>query len=330
MERVRWGVLSTARIARIHVIPALQAAEHAQVNAIASRQRERAASVAESLQIPKSHGTYDELLQDPEIDAVYIPLPNDQHVPWSLRALQAGKHVLCEKPLALTGDEAQSLLEGARRYPKLKIMEAFMYRFHPQWQRARDMVRQGAIGQLRTIQSFFSYSNTDPANIRNQAEHGGGGLMDIGCYNISFSRFIFGREPARVCGSVEYDPTFGTDRLVSGMLEFDAGSATFTCSTQLSAYQRVNIFGTDGRIEIEIPCNAPADRPCLLWHEHDGAIDEISFDISNQYTLQGEAFSLAVLEDRPVPTPLDDAVANMRVIEAIVRSGRERAWVELR
>src|SRR5436190_13353699 len=219
MERVRWGVLSTARIATNHVIPALQAADHAQVTAIASRQMERATSVAESLGVRKAHGSYDELLRDPEVDAVYIPLPNDQHVAWSLRALAAGKHVLCEKPLALTAREAQSLVDGAKRYPNLKIMEAFMYRFHPQWLRAREMVAQGAVGEPRTIQSFFSYSNTDPANIRNQAEHGGGGLMDIGCYNISFSRFIFGQEPARVCGSLDYDPTFGTDRLVCAMLE---------------------------------------------------------------------------------------------------------------
>ena len=237
-----------------------------------------------------------------------------------------GKHVLCEKPLALTASEAQSLVDGAKRYPNLKIMEAFMYRFHPQWQRARDMVMHRAVGELRTIQSFFSYSNLDPANIRNQVEHGGGGLMDIGCYNISFSRFIFDDEPSRVCGLVYYDPTFGTDRLVSGMLEFPNGSATFTCSTQLSAYQRVNIFGTTGRIEIEIPCNAPADLPCRIWYEHDGTIEEMVFKTANQYRAQVEAFSVAILEDRPVPTPLEDGVANMRVIEAILRSGRERGW----
>lgn len=329
MDSVRWGVLGTARIARVHVIPALQRAEHAQVTAIASRRLEVATGVAQSLGIPRAFGSYQELLEDPDIDAVYIPLPNDQHVPWSLRALAAGKHVLCEKPLALTASEAQSLVDGAKQHANLKIMEAFMYRFHPQWQRAKEMVRHGAVGELRTMQSFFSYSNTDPSNIRNQAEHGGGWLMDIGCYNISFSRFIFDQEPARVCGSVEYDPAFGTDRLVSGMLEFASGTATFTCSTQLSAYQRVHIFGTSGRIEIEIPCNAPADRPCRLWHEHNGLADEITFEATNQYTLQCEAFSLAILHDTPVPTPLEDGVANMRVIEAILRSARERRWVEL-
>jgi len=327
MDTVRWGILSTARIGTVHVIPALQRAEHVEVTGIASRELERAKAVAHSLGLTKAYGSYDALLADPDIDAVYIPLPNDQHVPWSLRALAAGKHVLCEKPIALTAAEAQSLVDAAGTYPNLKIMEAFMYRFHPQWQRAKEMVAQGAVGDLRTIQSFFSYFTTDPSNIRNQLAHGGGGLMDIGCYNISYSRFIFGSEPERVSGIVEYDPTFQTDRLVSGMLDFGRGTATFTCSTQLVPYQRVNIFGTDGRLEIEIPVNAPADRACRIWHQHGSSTDEITFDPCNQYTLQGEAFSLSIIQDRPVPTPLDDAVSNMRVIEAIVRGGREHTWV---
>jgi predicted dehydrogenase len=208
-------------------------------------------------------------------------------------------------------------------------MEAFMYRFHPQWQRAKDLVTGGAIGELRTIQSFFAYFNLDPANIRNQVDHGGGGLMDIGCYNISISRFIFGAEPTRVCGVVEYDPRFNTDRLVSGMLDFRGGTATFTCSTQLYPYQRVNVFGTTGRIEIEIPFNAPPDRACRLWYAHDSTIDQLDFEICNQYTLQGDAFSRAIIDNSPVPIPLEDAVANMRVIDALVRSGREGTWVEV-
>ena len=328
-SRVRWGVLGTARIARVQVIPALQQSQHAEVVAIASRELDLATTAARELGIPRAYGSYDELLADPNIDAAYIPLPNDQHVPWSIRALAAGKHVLCEKPIAMSASEAQSLVDAARDYPRLKVMEAFMYRFHPQWQRAKQMVADGAIGELRTIQSFFAYDNTDPSNIRNHVEHGGGGLMDIGCYNVSYSRFIFDEEPERACGIVEYDPVFKTDRLASGMLQFRSGTATFTCSTQLSAYQRVNIFGTSGRIEIEIPVNAPATRPCRLWHEHDSTIDEVLFDVTNQFTLEGDAFSLAVLEDRPVPTPLSDAVANMRVIEAIVQSGREGTWVSL-
>jgi predicted dehydrogenase len=285
MVKVRWGVLGTARIATVHVIPALQRAHNAEVVAIASRDMDRAMSTAQSLGIAKAFGAYDDLLADGGVDAVYIPLANDLHVPMSIRALAAGKHVLCEKPLAMTADEAQSLLDEARNYPKLKIMEAFMYRFHPQWQRARQLVGDGAVGELRTIQSFFSYSNLDRANIRNQVERGGGGLMDIGCYNVSYSRFIFGQEPRRVIGIVEYDP--------------------------------------------EIPVNAPADQPCRLWYAHDSTVEEVAFEISNQYTLQGEALSRAILDDRPVPTPLADAVANMRVLEAIVRGSHEGRWIEM-
>jgi predicted dehydrogenase len=206
-------------------------------------------------------------------------------------------------------------------------MEAFMYRHHPQWQKARDLVRSGAIGELRTIQSFFSYFNTDPNNIRNMAEIGGGGLMDIGCYPISVSRFLFEAEPKRVCGVVEYDPNFNTDRIASALLEFEQGTASFTCSTQLTPYQRVNAFGTEGRIEIEIPFNAPVDRPCRLWHQSGAEVEEIEFDICNQYTIQGDLFSKAILDDSPVPTPIEDAVSNMRVIEAIIHSGKTGQWV---
>jgi predicted dehydrogenase len=235
--------------------------------------------------------------------------------------------VLCEKPIALTTAEAQTLADAAKQHPQLKVMEAFMYRHHPQWQRARQIVSAGGIGALRTIQSFFSYYNDDPGNIRNQADIGGGGLMDIGCYNISISRFIFDAEPQRVCGIVEYDPQLKTDRLASGMLDFGSGTATFTCSTQLSSYQRVNIFGDTGRIEIEIPFNAPPDRPCKIWHQHAAGTEEIVFDVCDQYTLQGDALARAILDDTPVPTPIEDAVANMAVIEALVRSSKSGAWV---
>src|SRR5712692_6896871 len=329
MTKIRWGVLSTARIGQNHVIPAMQQGTYSEVTAIASRDQQRAETVAQKFGIAKAYGSYEELLKDPDVDAIYIPLPNEQHVPWSIKALEAGKHVLCEKPIALTANEAQTLVDAAARYPQLKIMEAFMYRFHPQWQRAQQLVTDGAIGDLRTIQSFFAYSNLDPTNIRNQADHGGGGLMDIGCYNISFSRFIFGVEPTRVCSMVEYDPQFKTDRLVSAMLDFGRGSSTFTCSTQLSQYQRVNIFGTTGRIEIEIPFNAPSIRPCRMWYAHDSTIDELVLEISNQYTLQGDVFSRAIADNTPVPTPLEDAVANMRVIDAVYQSGRAGKWVNL-
>ena len=327
MSKVRWGVLSTANIGTEQVIPAMQAGDYCHIVAIASRNLDRAQAVAGQLGIPQAYGSYEELLAAPEIDAVYIPLPNHLHVPWSIKALEAGKHVLCEKPVALTAAEAQELLDAAKEHPRLKVMEAFMYRHHPQCQRARELVVEGKIGELRTIQSFFSYYNVNPADIRNVPEFGGGGLMDIGCYQISLSRFIFGAEPQRVWGTIEYDPHFQVDRLVSGVLDFGRGTSAFTCGTQVTPYQRVNIFGTGGRVEIEIPFNAPTDRPCKMWHEHGGQIDEIVLDTANQYTIQGDLFSQAVLDDTEVPTPLEDAVANMKVIEAIVRSAKSGTWV---
>jgi len=334
MSKVRWGVLSTSKFAQTKVIPALLQCKHVELVAIASRDLAKAKEAAGKFGLAKAYGSYEELLADPTIDVVYNPMPNHLHVPWTIKALEAGKHVLCEKPIALTAAEAQTLLDVSKRHPKQKVMEAFMYRLHPQWSRARQIVNEGGIGELRTIQSFFSYFNNDPNNVRNQAEIGGGGLMDIGCYNISLSRYVFGEEPRRVMGIVEYDPDFQTDRIASGILDFGQGdfgrgTSTFTCSTQLTAYQRVNIFGTTGRVEIEIPFNAPPDKPCRLWHQRGDAIEEITFDICDQYTIEGDQFSLAVINDTPAPTPLEDAVANMRAIEAVIESGRTGKWIEL-
>jgi predicted dehydrogenase len=206
-------------------------------------------------------------------------------------------------------------------------MEAFMYRHHPQWQTAKRIVKEGGIGDLRSIQTFFSYYNDDPDNIRNMAEIGGGGLMDIGCYAISLSRFIYDAEPDRVFGIVELDPNFQTDRLASAIMDFGSGTATFTCSTQIADFQRVNMVGTSGRVEIEIPFNAPNDRPCRLWHQHGEEVQEIQFDIVDQYTIQGDLFSQAILNDTAVPTPIEDAVANMKVIEAVFESAAKGSWV---
>lgn len=329
MNKVRWGVLSTSNFAQTKVIPAMLQAEHTELVAIASRDLAKARTAAQKFGLPKAYGSYEELLADPDIDVIYNPMPNHQHVPWTIKAMQAGKHVLCEKPIGLNVAEAQLLLDATRHYPQLKVMEAFMYRLHPQWLRAKQIVQDGGIGELRTIQSFFSYFNRDANNVRNKADIGGGGLMDIGCYNISFSRFMFDAEPKRVMGLLDYDPEFQTDRIASGIMDFGNGSATFTCSTQLTSYQRVNIFGIDGRVEIEIPVNAPPDKPCKLWHQRGNEIEEISFAICDQYILETDAFSLAVRNDTPVPTPLEDAVANMKVIAALVESGRLNGWVEI-
>lgn len=326
--KIRWGILSTAKIGTEKVIPAMQQGELCEVTAIASRDSQRAQEAADALGISTSHGSYEDLLADPDVDAIYNPLPNHLHVSWSIRALQAGKHVLCEKPIGLTSAEGQQLVDAGEEHPGLKLMEAFMYRHHPQWLKARQIVRDGGVGELRTIQTMFSYFNDDGENIRNMADIGGGGLMDIGCYAISLSRFIFEAEPDRVVGIVEYDPRFQTDRLASAILDFGRGTSTFTSSTQLVPRQRVNIYGTTGRVEIEIPFNAPPDRPCLIWHEQGAEAEQIEIPTCDQYTIQGDLFSRAILDDSPVPTPISDAVDNMRVIEAVVASSEQGHWVE--
>lgn len=326
-SKVRWGIVSTALIGTGKVIPAMQAANHCDIQAIASRELTKAQQVAESLGIPKAYGTYEELLADPDIEAIYNPLPNHLHVPVSIQALEAGKHVLCEKPIGLTSAEGQQLVDAAAKHPNLKVMEAFMYRHHPQWQKMRQLVRTGQIGTLKTIQAFFSYYNKDPQNIRNQATIGGGGMMDIGCYPISLSRFIFDAEPKRVIGIAELDPNFQTDRIASAILDFSSGTSSFTCSTQLAPFQRVQIAGDKGRVEIEIPFNAPNDRPCKMWHQVEGGeITEMEFETCDQYGIQGDLFSQAIRNDTPVPTPITDAVGNMKVIEAIFRSVDSGQW----
>ncbi len=326
MKKLRWGVLGVAKIAVEKVIPAMQRGQHTQVVAIASRSDVKAALAADRLHIPKAYGSYEALLADPEVDAVYNPLPNHLHVPWSIQALQAGKHVLCEKPIALSVAEAEELAAAGKAHPKLKLMEAFMYRLHPQWVMAKRLVEEGQIGRLQTIQTLFSYHNRDPANVRNLPDIGGGGLMDIGCYGVSLARFMFGAEPWRVIGILEEDPDFRVDRLASAILDFRRGTATFTCGTQLSPYQRVQIMGDEGRVEIEIPFNAPPDRPCRLLHVWRQGMAEIMLNVCDQYTIQAEQFSLAVLHDKPVPTPIEDAMANMKVVEAIVKSNHSGRW----
>jgi predicted dehydrogenase len=329
MNKVRWGILSTANIGREKVIPAIQKGKLCEVLAIASRNKELAEKEAATLNISKAYGSYEDLLADPEIDAVYIPLPNHLHVEWSIKALQAGKNVLCEKPIGLSSAEAKKLLDASKQFPQLKIMEAFMYRFHPQWQMAKKLIREGKPGEVRNIHSFFSYYNTDTDNIRNQKDIGGGGLMDIGCYNISLSRFVFEEEPQKILGLAEYDPQTGIDRITSGILQFSKGTSVFTCSTQLIPYQRVNIFGTEGRIEIEIPFNAPPDKETKIWLHTKTGTEEMIFDAVDQYTLEADAFAKAILEKTAVPTPLEDAINNMKAIEAIFESSKEGIWKQM-
>jgi predicted dehydrogenase len=329
-KKVKWGVLSTAAIGVRKVIPAMQLGDWSDVVAIASRDGKKAESIARKLRIPKTYWSYEELLADPEIEAVYNPLPNHLHVPWSIKAAEAGKHVLCEKPISLTVDEAKLLLD-ARDRANVKIGEAFMVRTHPQWLRTRELIHSGRIGELRSIVGVFSYFNRDAANIRSVLDWGGGGMYDIGCYPITTSRFIFGEEPSRVLGLLERDPDFNTDRLTSVILDFPSGQCVFTCSTQLVPYQRMQFLGIKGRIEIEIPFNAPNDRPCRIFIDDgrdvfgSGVVTE-SFPTCDQYTIQGDVFSRAVRGDGEVPVSLEDAICNMAVLEAVFRSAETGRW----
>lgn len=300
------------------------------VDAIASRDLKKAKEAAARLGIAKAYGSYEELLADPEIDAVYNPLPNQMHVPWTAKAAEARKHVLCEKPISLTVAEARTLL-AVRERTGVKIGEAFMIRSYTQWLRVGELLRSRRIGQLRSVAGFFSYYNDDPANIRNQVECGGGALLDIGCYCIQAARYGFGQEPRRVVGLVERDPKMKVDRLTSALLDFEGGQAIFTCSTQMVPYQKVVFFGTKGRIEMEIPFNAPKDRLTRISIDETGelfgsGIKVEEFPIADQYTMQGDAFSQAVLEGGEVPVPLEEAIRNMAVIEAVFRSGETGRW----
>jgi len=329
-DKVKWGVLGVASIATKKVIPGMQKGEWSEIATIASRDLNKAKDAARKLGIPKAYGSYEELLADTEIEAVYNPLPNHLHVPWSIKAAESGKHVLCEKPLSLTVAEARTLL-AVRERSGVKIGEAFMVKTHPQWLRTRELIHKGVIGELRAIMGAFSYFNRDAENVRNKVEWGGGGMMDIGCYPITTSRFIFGEEPARVAGLVERDPDFKTDRLASVILDFPSGQAVFTCSTQMVPYQRMQFLGTKGRIEMEIPFNAPNDRPTRLFIDDGrdvfgGGIGTETIPVCDQYTVQGDAFSRAIREGSEVPVPLEDAIANMAVIEAVFRAGESGRW----
>lgn len=328
--KIRWGILGVAKITCERIIPAIQTGRTGEVVAIASRSLEKAQNAARRFSIPRAYGSYEELLADAQLDAIYIPLPNHLHVPWSVRALEAGKHVLCEKPVALNAREASQLIEARDRSKRL-VMEAVMVRTHPRWLTARELVRNGRIGELRATTGFFSYFNESPENVRNMPEMGGGCLLDIGFYPITMSRFIFEAEPSRVMGLLQYDPRFGVDRLVSALLEFPWGHASFTCSTQLTPHQTFDILGTRGRIGIKLPWSMPHDRPSRLLIEtggHPGAdrLDEVWIPACDQWREQCDLFGEAINNGGLAPVPIEDAVANLRVIDAIARSSHSKCW----
>lgn len=332
LKPLRWGMLGAAKIGMTKVLPAMMKSPLCQVTAIASRDGNKARAAADSLGIEKSYGSYEDMLADPDIDAIYNPLPNTQHVPWSIKAADAGKHVLCEKPLALNAEEAHDLIK-ARDRNKVHVAEAFMIRHHPQWHQARQWIRDGRIGDLRSIVAFFSYFNRDADNIRNQPDQGGGAMFDIGVYPIVSARYLFGEEPGQLVSTMEKDPVFGTDRLSSAILEFPSGQAIFTCSTQLAPYQRLQAIGTEGRIEIQIPYNAPADTPCKIFLDTDSALGDASAQATeigacDQYRLQAEQFCRVVRGAATEEFPLEDSVKMMCILDCLFDSAEQKRWLE--
>lgn len=321
-SKIKWGILGAAAIATEHVIPAIINSEHGEVYAIASRSYDKAKSAADKLNIPQYYDSYEKLLADKEVDAVYIPLPNHMHVPWSIKALEAGKHVLVEKPIGLSSVEAEKLLEESKKYQHLKIMEAFMYKHHPQWLKAKELVESGVIGEVKTIQSFFAFFDDDPNSIVNSKEYGGGSLMDIGCYPISLSRFIYNSEPEKVYANIDYHPNYGIDINATALMIFKEGTSSFFSSIQFEERQQAQIYGTEGKIEFQIPFNPIANQKSKIFLHRNGKTEEIIFEPCDQYTIQADLFAKAIINDTDVPTPLQDAVANMKVIEKIVESDR--------
>ena len=322
MTKVRWGIVSTADIGINNVTPAIQKADNCEVVAIASRKIEDAQAAATRLDIPTAYGSYQELIGSDEIDAVYIPLPNHLHAEWTMKAAAAGKHVLCEKPLAMTASQAREMA-AACSAAGVRLAEAFMYRHHPSWVEARRLIDDGAIGELRAVQTWFSFFNDDPDDIRNIAEYGGGAMMDIGCYAINLSRMLFGAEPNRIEATLSRDPRFGVDILTSAMLEFPGGGqGSFTCSTQIEPDQQVHIAGTSGHIDIEIPFNMPPDRETRISVTSRGdAPRDVAFPAADVYTIQAELFAQAIVDNTDVAVPIEDAIANMEVIDAILATG---------
>ena len=330
MAKLRFGVLGAAKIAREKVIPPLMRSQRCEVVALASRDAARAAEVAASLGIPRSYGSYEELLADPEIDAVYNPLPNHLHVPWTIKAAEAGKHVLCEKPIGLDAAECAELI-AVRDRTGVRIQEAFMVRTHPQWLKARELIRSGRIGDLKAIHGHFSYHLTDPTNVRNVAEWGGGGLLDIGCYPITTSRFVTELEPQRVAAIIERDPANGIDRLGTAILDYGPVQCCFQYGTQMVPRQTMQFYGTKARLVVEIGFNAPNDVPCrLTLYEGPGlgdvAVEAIDIPVCDQYGIMGDAFAASIQDGTPQPVPLEDSLANMRVIDAVFRAAANGTW----
>jgi len=328
-NKLRWGILSTANIAREKMIPAIHAASSSEIVACASRNQQQAQAFADQTNIPTAYGDYQQLLDDESVDIIYNPLPNHLHVPWTLKALAAGKHVLCEKPIGLNVAEVEALITATKDYPHLKVMEAFMYRFHPQWQMAKQLIDEGKIGKITSIDAVFTYHNTNENDVRNKPGIGGGGLMDIGCYCISVARFLLGKEPSQVLGKLAIDENFHVDKHAHALLDFGDVSSSLYCSTQSEASQRVYVSGEQGSLTIEYPFYQPEQcETTLVWQQHNHTSSQ-HIAGCDHYVHQVDALAKAITTEQPVPTPLSDALANMKVIEAIATSHQNSGWVAI-
>ncbi|HOJ98973.1 MAG TPA: Gfo/Idh/MocA family oxidoreductase [Termitinemataceae bacterium] len=326
MTRLRMGVLGcSAHYAKRVAVP-LRESLLIEPYGVASRDLSKAQEYAKRWGFAKAYGSYEALLADKDIDFVYIPLPNHMHLEYIKKAADAGKPVLCEKPLTLNALEAREVVDYCTK-KGIPLMEAFMYRFHPQWQRARELVQAGEVGQVQTMHTMFCYNNRDPRNIRNIAEYGGGALLDIGCYAVSSARFLMGAQPIRVVAQLLEDPDFKTDILVSGILDFGEGRrSTFTVGTQLFSMQKVDIYGTGGSMSIEVPFNMYGDVPGRIFVATDVGRRVIETEVADQYLLEFDAFARALIEKIEVPTPPIDAIENMAVLDALARSARSGTW----
>ena len=330
MKPIRWGILSTANIAREHLIPAMQLSQTSEVVAITSRDPAKSVAYAEQMGIERAYGSYERLLEDVAVDAVYIPLPNDMHVDWAIRALESGKHVLCEKPLAMDENDVKRLIDASQRFPHLKVMEAFMYRFHPIWEKIHSLIADDVVGRVRSCQMTFTYSRHEPEDFRNRLDAGGGALMDVGCYAISAARLIYGSDPEKVIASVDVDSAYGVDKSVSALMRFaDKGTVSFNCSTKTQSGQHIFISGEKASLYIHQPFYNDPTGTRKMTLKRDDHIEEFVFDNGNHYMSMVDHFNDCIVNDKVVGVPLSDSLINMRVIDALFTSVKEEAWIHL-
>ncbi len=329
MNPMKLGILGVSSHFIKRVLFPLKKSTLIEIYAISSRSKDKAKEASEKYDIPKYYSTYEELIKDKSIELVFIPLPNNLHAEWIKKCADHGKHILCEKPIALNAKEATECINYAKS-KNVYIMEAFMYKFHPQWKRTLELIQMGEIGNINFINTTFGYNNPDPNNIRNIKETGGGSLMDIGCYAISVPRFLLQSEPLRVISLMNYDRIFQTDILSSAILDFGYARATFNISTKTYPFQKVEIHGTQGIIIVQIPFNTFSDVKAKITVMTSVGLREISFELVDHYQLEFEEFVNVIRNNKPSPIPIEDAINNMKVIDAIIKSNKSCEWEEIK